>query len=405
MKKLNVGVVGLGQRGLYWVKVLADMENVKVTAVCDVYEDRVEESQKAVEEKCGYRPEGMTDYHDLVDCKKVDAVIIVTAWEAHYKIAIYSMEKGKAVATEVGGAYSVQQCWDLVAAYERTGTPFMFLENCCYGRRELMVMNMVRKGLFGEVVYCKGGYQHDLRKEVTFGRELRHYRLDNYMHRNCENYPTHELGPIANVLNINRGNRMVTLSSSASPAKGLHDYVVKNKSDDAELLKADFKQGDVVVTNIKCANGELITLTLDTTLPRFYTRDFTVRGTNAMYEEATDSVFVDNGKDLEYDYNWRSNKVGNAADYVEEYDHPVWKKYIADGVKGGHDGMDWLVMSDFVNCVLEGKECPIDVYDAAAWSAITALSELSIASGGAPVDIPDFTNGKWVTRAPVDFSL
>jgi len=305
---------------------------------------------------------------------------------------------GKYTAVEVAGAYSVEDCWKLVRTHEETGVPCMMLENCCFGRDELMVLNMVRRGLFGEVVHCQGGYRHDLREEVSTGREMRHYRFRNYLYRNCENYPTHELGPIANVLDINRGNRMLTLVSVASKAAGLHEYLLREKGPDYDAAKMNFAQGDVVTTIIKCARGETICLTLDTTLPRAYSRGFHVQGTKGMYMEDNKSVFLD-GKDNEYDFKW-NERWNSAEEYREQYDHPVWKKYLAEGVRGGHDGMDWLVFRSFFDAAKAGAPAPIDVYDAAAWMSISCLSEQSVAMGGAPVPIPDFTNGKWMERAP-----
>ncbi len=299
---------------------------------------------------------------------------------------------------EVGGAYTIEQCYELVRAYEETGVPFMFLENCCFGRREMMALNMVKQGLFGEIVHCSGGYQHDLREEIAFGKENRNYRLRNYMTRNCENYPTHDLGPIAKVLNINRGNRMVTLSSTASKAAGLHEYIVQNKKDDEELIGKTFTQGDIITTVIKCANGETIVLTLDTTLPRYYSRGFTVRGTKGMYEEVTDSVYLDTEEDREHHMDWGKACGGNAEKFAQEYDHPVWKRYLEAGVQGTHGGMDWLEFQLFFEALKEGRPMPIDVYDAASWMSITALSEMSILRGGAVVDVPDFTKGKWHLR-------
>ena len=394
MKNVRVGFIGLGNRGKSLLDVVL-AQNESVTAVCDLYADRAESAANKVEEKSGKRPTEYTDYKKLLADDKVDAVVISCAWEDHVIIAVDAMKAGKAVGLEVGGAYSVHQCWELVKTQEATGVPFMFLENCCFGRRELMVLNMVEQGLFGKVVHCSGGYHHDLREEIAFGRENRHYRLRNYLSRNCENYPTHELGPIAKVLGINKGNRMVSLTSTASKAEGLHDYALRKKPDDAFLCGAQVNQGDVVTTVIKCANGETIVLTLDTTLPRFYSRAFTVRGTRGMYEEATDSVFLDNGEDSKYDWSWRANKVGNAASYTDEYDHPIWKKYIEEGVQGGHDGMDYLEFKFFFDALRNDKPMPVDVYDAASWMVITTLSESSIANGSAPVEIPDFTEGKW----------
>ena len=397
MEKLRVGVIGLSGRGYGQMKnIILPRDNVEVTAVCDLYEDRNERAAATVEEKYGKRPFVTTDYRELTSRSDVDVVVIASAWEGHIDQAISAMENKKYCAMEVGGAYSVEECWELVRAYEETKTPFMMLENCCYGKRELMVTNMAEKGFFGEIVHCEGAYGHDLRNEISFGKENRHYRLRNYLNRNCENYPTHELGPIAKLLKINRGNRMVSLTSTASKAAGLKEYIKENKSDDEFLMNATFSQGDIITTVIKCANGETITLTLDTTLPRYYSRNFTVRGTKGMYEERTDSVFEDKAHEDKH-FTWK-DEFGNAEKYEKEYQHPIWKEYLEAGIVGGHDGMDWLVDNAFVDAVINGTECPIDVYDAASWMVISVLSEQSILKGGAPVEIPDFTRGEWIRR-------
>lgn len=396
MEKLKVGVIGLGARGSDLLKqIILPMEQIQVTAVCDLYEDRTKAGAEEVRKKYGSEPFYTTNASEVIHHEQVDAVVISCAWEGHVPLAIEAMRAGKAVGMEVGGSYSVQQCWDLVHAYEETKTPFMFLENCCYGRRELMVLNMVRQGIFGDIVACKGGYCHDLRDEVSGGEKNRHYRLRNYTHRNLENYPTHELGPIAKVLGINHGNRMITLTSTASRSAGLHEYIKTHMPEEEKLLHTQFAQGDVVTTVIRCAHGETITLVLDTTLPRYYSRDFTVRGTKGMYEEVTDSVFLDE-KHKEFDFDWKP-QWGNAKEYEGDYEHPIWKAFLEDGVHGSHGGMDWLVFSAFFDSVIEKKPCPIDVYDAASWMCISALSEESIALGGHPVAIPDFTNGAWTT--------
>lgn len=393
MKKIKFGVIGLGHRGKGLLKViLMNMPTVEVTAVCDLYEDRVQEGIDIVKKATGNAAYGTTDAHELINRPDVEAVFIYSAWESHIPLAIECMKASKPVGVEVGGAYSVEQCWELVHTYEKTGTPIMLLENCCYDRRELMVLNMVRQGLFGEIVHCEGGYCHDLRDEISEGEQNRHYRLRNYLARNCENYPTHELGPIAKVLNINRGNRFVKLASFASKSAGLNEYINANMPENEKLKNAHFAQGDVVTTVITCAGGQTIRLTLDTTLPRYYSRQFTVRGTKGMYEEVTDSVYLDgDGKHFKWKEEW-----GNGKTYAEKYDHEIWKKYLSDGVQGGHGGIDWLVMNDFVDSLIENRPCPIDVYDMASWMCVSALSENSIALGGAPVDFPDFTNGAWL---------
>lgn len=397
MKKLKIGFIGLGARGLSLLKdVVLTMSDIEVVSVCDFYEDRSREGAAIVGKACGMMPAWETDYKKVVDASDVQAVIIAASWEMHVEMAVYAMQKGKAVGMEVGGAFSIEDCWDLVNTYEKTKTPFMFLENCCFGQREMMVLNMANQGVFGDIVHCAGGYHHDLREEIANGAENRHYRLKNYMNRNAENYPTHELGPIAKILNVNHGNRLVSLTSTASKAAGLHEYICTHKSEDEKLKNTIFQQGDIVTTVIKCAHGETITLTLDTTLPRYYSRGFTIRGTKGLYEEATDSVFLDTQEDREFDFSWRANKCGNAEEYAKTYEHPTWKWYKEKGVQGTHDGMDWLEFRVFFDCLINQEPMPIDVYDAATWMAVTALSEQSIALGSVPVMFPDFTKGKWL---------
>lgn len=399
MKNLKIGHIGLGSRGSGLLKTMLLVPDIEITAVCDVYQDRAEQGADKILELTGKKPKICLDYHEILQNPEIEAVVIASAWESHVEIAVTALEAHKYVGMEVGGAYSVEDCWKLVRASERTGTPCMLLENCCYGKYELMVLNMVKSGVLGEIVHCAGGYHHDLRDEITFGRENRHYRLRNYLNRNCENYPTHELGPIAKVLDINRGNRMVSLVSMSSKAAGLHDYIKQNDKADKALLKQEFMQGDIVTTVIRCAHGQTITLTLDTTLPRPYSRGFTVRGTKGMYQEDNQSVFLDEmGSELHF--KWQE-QWGNADQYLKKYQHPIWTQYLEEGVKEGHDGMDYLVLSAFFESVRNRTQTPIDVYDAASWMCISALSEDSIACGGAPVSIPDFTNGKWLLERPV----
>ena len=397
-RKIHLGVIGLGQRGSELVKyVYSEHPDVEFIALCDVYEDRREETAKALEEMGRVRPMTFSDYKEMLQMEELDAVLICASWETHSAIAMDAMRAGKAVASEVGGAYSISECWKLVDCYEETKTPIMFMENCVYGRDEMMVYHMAEAGVLGEIVHCEGGYRHDLREEVYFGREKRHYRLDNYIHRNTENYPTHELGPIARILHLNRGNRMLTLTSMASKAAGLHAYIQEKKPDDRTLLDTVFQQGDVVNTIIKCSNGESILLTLDTTLPRYYSRGFTVQGTKGMYMEDNASIFLDGDEGAKDHFEWKK-QWGNVERFRAQYEHPLWKDYLKTGVKKGHGGMDYLVFSDFIRALQEGLPMPIDVYDMASWMSISALAEESIALGGMPVAIPDFTNGKWMKR-------
>jgi predicted dehydrogenase len=394
---ISVGVIGLGGRGSSLMEAcILPRQQVRLVAVCDTYEDRRLAAAATVVKAGQSRPLITADYREVLAMPELDAVLIATGWAPHLEIAIAAMRAGKYSACEVGGAYSLDDCWALVRAHEETGTECMLLENCCYGRYELLVLNMVRQGIFGEVVHCQGGYRHDLRNEIAYGRENRHYRFDDYLHRNAENYPTHELGPIATILDINRGNRMLTLNSVASKAAGLHRFLTTRHGADSEQATLTFAQGDVVTTIIKCAGGQTITLFLDTTLPRYYSRGFHVQGVKGMFIEDNKTIFLD-GEHQQYEFDGQK-LWGNADQYFEQYEHPIWQKTLAEGVQGGHGGMDWLVFSAFFDAVREGACVPIDVYDMASWMSVTSLSEASIATGGAPVAIPDFTNGKWMTR-------
>lgn len=400
---ISIGIIGLGSRAKslvnkVFIPILKEEDSdLKISAICDKYYDRTEEISKLLTDETGVTPFTTTDADEVINMPDLDAIIILAGWESHVSLAVKAMHAGKYVGLEVGGAYSIEDCWQLVRAYEETGIPCMMLENCCYGQREMMLYNMLDKGILGKVVSCEGGYCHDLRDEISFGVENRHYRLKNYMYRNCENYPTHELGPISKLLKINNGNRMLSLTSMSSASRGLHEYILKNKSEDNLLINTDFAQGDVVTTVIRCAEGQTITLSLSTTLPRSYSRKFSVFATKGCYIEENDSVFLDSEENKKLEFDWKE-KWGNAEEYAREYDHPLWKSFSSD-VRGDHGGMDWLVMRAFIESVKAQTDTPIDVYDVAAWMSISVLSEQSIIMGGAPVAIPDFTRGKWINRS------
>ena len=258
----------------------------------------------------------------------------------------------------------------------------------------MALLNMVRQNVFGEVVHCRGGYQHDLRDEIGLGDVNRHYRQDNFMHRNGELYPTHELGPIATYLNLNHGNRMLTLVSMASKAVGQHAWLKKNRPDTA-LANAKFNEGDIVTTMISCANGETILLTHDCTLPRPYSRGGVIQGEKGVWMEDGHGIFLED--DAHEGASW-SHTFKPDKEMLEQYEHPLWKEYREFGLRGGHGGMDYLVMRAFIESSQKEVKFPIDVYDTAAWMAITCLSEESIAKGSCPVSIPDFTSGRWMQQ-------
>ena len=367
------------------------MEDVVIPALCDVHRDRIEAAVDQIEESSGHRPDGYTDYRQMLDRGDLDGVVIATSWTTHVEIALAAMRAGIYAGSEVGGASSLQECWELVRVSEQTGIPFMLLENCCYGREEMAVLNMVKKGLFGELIHCQCGYQHDLRSEIPRGNENRHYRLNNFVHRNGDLYPTHGVGPIAKMLNINKGNRFISLVSMSSKSRGLHDYAVRELGSEHSEYGTEFAQGDITTTMIKCAHGETVMLIHDCSLPRPYSRAQRVQGTRGIWMEDKNALHFDDFPGEEW---------ADMADYLKDYEHPVWKNFIADGVQGGHGGMDYLVQRAFIESIKERSQTPIDVYDSVAWMAITALSEESVACGSQPVAFPDFTNGKWIVARP-----
>lgn len=389
MKKHKIAVVGLGKRGKGWTKHLFKRPDVSVVGICDLFDERIEEILNiAKEENIDTIKYVTKDYKELLD-KDIEIVLIATYWETHVPLSIDFMKAGIITACEVAGAYSVKDCYDLVDVYEETKTPFFFMENCCFGKRETMIKNMVNAGLFGEVVHCAGRYGHDLREEIVSGRIKKHYRQRNYKYRNCENYPTHELGPIAKILNINSGNRMTSLVSIASKQAGLTEFAKERYPEE----NSEFLQGDIVTTIITCALGQTITITLDTNLPRPYSRGFEIRGTKGMYYEDTDMIYLDSLHYPEHEFSARP-LWENAKEFEKEYMDDVWNEDF--DTSWGHDGMDVVMFSKFLKCVEEKMPMPVDIYDAVSLMAITALSEDSIRMGGAVVAIPDFTKGKWI---------
>ncbi|MBR6729658.1 MAG: Gfo/Idh/MocA family oxidoreductase [Clostridia bacterium] len=403
-EKIKVAVVGIGYRGIWLLKYVLNMPDVDVLAVCDTNPAMLEDAKEAFCEKKRDASATLftTDYNEAFKIEEINAVIVGTFWNTHIAIAIAAMEAGKDVAFETGGACTIEECWQLVHAAEKTGRQCMMLENCNYGRRELAVLNMARMGKFGRIVHATGGYAHDLRSNLSMYAKDNRTRHINYIHRNCENYPQHAFGPLAKVLDINRGNRIVSLTSMASCACGLEYYADTQLEEGHPLKGKRFKQGDIVTTTIKCANGETVVLTLDTTLPRCYSRHFGVQGTKGFSAEDGKMMYFDD----EHNHDMKSSDLyNNETEYFDKYDHPLWKideekkmDQVVSANAGGHGSMDKMVLRAFLESVRDGIEVPIDVYDCAAWMAITVLSEESIAKGSMPVTVPDFTRGKWMLR-------
>ena len=401
-EKISIAIIGLGKRGTSLLRdILVKRDDLDVVAVCDVYPDRTANANDILAKVGRPAAKEYADYKLLLAEVKTDAVLVSSSWEWHIEVAIAALKAGVAVALEVGGCFSMEELWSLVRTQEETGTPFMFMENCCFGRSELLATGAYRAGALGTVVACEGSYTHDLRDEIATGGQKRHYRLRNYIHRNCDNYPTHDAGPIAKLLNINRGNKFVSLVSVASKSVGLKEYVAARPEEFPELQNVEFRQGDIVTTIITCENGETVTLRLNTTLPGFYSRDFVVRGSKGLYNMNANMLYFD-GDEEGWEPSEMYPKFLNSADAHPEFLPPIWKSVSKEQIESGHGGMDFFEFECFVNCLKRGEEFPIDVYDAATYMAISVLSEQSVASGGSVQFFPDFTCGKWQVRKPKD---
>ena len=408
--KVRLGFIGVGFRGQSHLELALNRNDVEIVAICDIQQSMIDMSLQMVHKASKPKPqvimEGPYGYRKMLENKNIDAVIISTPWEWHTVMCIDSMNAKKYVGCEVITGMTIEECWELVHTSEKTGMPLMMLENVCYRRDVMAVMNMARKGIFGELIHLQGGYQHDLRAvkfndgktDPGVGAEFgekgfseAQWRTQHSVNRNGELYPTHGIGPIAMMTDINRGNRFTQLVSYSSKARGLREYVVKTAGENHPNAKVNFKLGDVVTTMIQTAKGETILLQHDTNLPRPYSLGFRVQGTNGIWMDVNKSIYIE-GKSKE-PHNWE-----DAKEWLEKYDHPLWKKYGNDAAGAGHGGMDWFVLNAFIESVKRKTNTPQDVYDAVTWSAITPLSESSIQMGGESVEFPDFTNGQWMYR-------
>jgi predicted dehydrogenase len=297
------------------------------------------------------------------------------------------MRNGKHAATEVPAAMSLDDCWALVEAAERHQRHCVMMENCNYGRSEMMVFNMVRRGVFGEILHAEGGYLHDLRAIKFENANEGLWRRAWAMKMNANLYPTHGLGPVANCLDINRGDRFEYLVSMSSPSLGLQAYAQEHFPEGAPQRVERFVLGDVNTSLIKTAKGRTIFVSHDTNLPRPYSRIHMVQGTKGLFQGYPDRVHVE-GRSQEHE--WEDAKA-----YLEEFDHPLWKDLSGDAEGAGHGGMDYIEDYRLVKCLQEGTPTDMTVYDAAALSAVVHLSAQSLARRSAPMDFPDFTRGRW----------
>ena len=409
--RIRTGFIGVGNRGQDHLRTCLGMGKADIVAICDISERSLSDAKKLIASKNIAEPKVYTGsefaYLEMLEKEDLQAVIIATPWEWHTRMAIASMKSGAYTGVEVPAATTLEECWDLVNTHEETGVHLMFLENANYDKPLLAVLNMARQGIFGELLHCRCGYLHDLRgvkfndgveydyvpgRPLKFGKDAyaeAQWRGLHSLRRNGDVYPTHGIGPVAKVLDIHNGNRFISISSFATKARGLKKYVDDYGGSDHPLSKANWNLGDIVTSTINCANGETVLLTHDCNNPRPHVGDYMVQGTKGLWYGDWKSIYIENQSPVKDAYE-------NEESWIEKYNHRMWRE---EGIKAegaGHGGIDFFVLNDFFNSVKDNKPAPIDVYDAAAWSAISALSEISIAGGNTPVDFPDFTRGQWI---------
>lgn len=407
MDRVRVGFIGVGARGSGHIVQMMAIEGVEVTAICDTHRPSLDRSAKRVADAGRAAPalyDGKEDYRRLVDRDDVDIVIIATPWSLHVPMSVAAMEAGKHTFCEVPAATTIEHCWRLVDTAERTRRHFMMMENVNYGREELMVLNMCRLGVFGELLHGEAAYIHDLRgqmKEIDHGTGS--WRTYEYARRNGNLYPTHGLGPVAQYMNINRGDRLDFLTSVSSPARVREIYARENFPEGHERRTLKFKQGDINTTIAKTVLGKTLMIQWDEQLPRPYTRHNLIQGTRGVWAGFPNRVVVEGHggiKGTEDTDSWVQGE--GLKPFYEMYDHPLWKRIGEEAKRnGGHGGMDFVMLWRIVYCLRNGLPLDQDVYDGAVWSVVGPLSEASVANRGRSMDVPDFTRGKWKTMTPL----
>jgi predicted dehydrogenase len=398
-KPIRVGVVGTGGRGTSLLGIMVEMEGLEFPALCDINVDNLARAQNVVVKTGRPKPEGYSRdehvYQELMARDDLDAVIIATPWNWHTPMAVCGMKNGKYVGVEVPAALTFEECWELVNTHEETGVPCMMLENWSFRRDNLAVLNMIRKGLFGEIVHCHCAHSHDCLDHWFFDREGNiRWGGEFLLKRNCDQYPTHSVGPVLSWMDINCGDYFAHATSTASSSKGINAYFARKFGPDHPNAKRKYKQGDIVTTVVQTHKGKTLVVNYDMQLPRPYDNRWLIQGTLGLYNEQRNAVYIVD-RSPEY-HQWEP-----FPPYMDKFDHPWYKgSEWAATLERGHGGTDHLELLLFMDAVRNKTQTPIDVYDSVVMSSIIPLSEQSIANGSAPVECPDFTRGKWKTNKP-----
>lgn len=407
MDRVRFGMIGVGARGSGHVDQLLMIEGAEVKAVCDNHAPTAEASKRFFDKRSLPQPDlytrGDTDYRQMLERDDIDAVVISTPWDTHAKMAVDAMRAGKHAFIEVPAAVTVDECWDLVDTCERTQKHCMMMENVCYGREELMVWNMCRLGVFGELLHGEAAYIHDLRGQMhEIERGTGSWRTLEYTRRNGNLYPTHGLGPVCQYMDINHGDRMDYMSSVSSPSRVRALYAREKFPAGHSRRSLRFVCGDINTSIVKTVRGRSIMIQWDEQLPRPYNRLNLIQGTRGVWGGFPDRVVIEG--ETKSTHSW-TEKEGLKAIY-DKYDHPLWKMMGDEARRaGGHGGMDFIMLWRMVYCLRNGLPLDQDVYDAASWSVIGPLSDWSVANRSQSVDIPDFTRGKWRTAKPIELHV
>ena len=389
---LRVAIVGTGLRGRSMLGEWLGVDNVKITALCDVVPDKVELAKRAMQ-RAGHAYEpavftnGERDFERLVQRDDVDFVYTATPWPWHVPVMLAAMANGKHCGTEVPAATTIDDCWKLVDASEKSRRHCIIMENCCYSENELMVLTMTRAGVFGEVLAGGAAYNHDLRSILFENKDEGLWRRIPHTQRNGNFYPTHGLGPVASYMGVNRGDRLDYMVSMSTPEFGLTAWRAATEPKDSPKWKEKYVEGDVNKSLIRTVKGRIILLEHDVVNPRPYSRINSLQGTKGIFEDYPARVYIEGES--------KSEAFQPIDKYKTQYQHGMWKTWGERAKTGGHGGMDYIQAARTAQCFHEGLPPDIDVYDAAAWSAPGPLSELSVAKKGQPMAVPDFTRGEW----------
>ncbi len=394
IETVRIGFVGIGGQGSTHVENLLAIEGVRLAAVCDIRPERTAWAQgqavAAGQPKPTAYTNGPRDFERLCAEEDLDLVFTATPWEWHVPVLLAAMANGKHGATEVPAAYRIEDCWAMVETAEKYRKHCVMMENCCYDRLEMLALNLARKGLLGLLQHGECGYNHDLRaiKFADEGEGL--WRRAHAVARNGNLYPTHGLGPVAQAMDLNRGNQFDHLVSMSGPSRGLQAWAAEHLPADSPKRQEKYRLGDVNVTLIKMANGQTIYVTHDTNLPRPYSRKYVLQGTRGLVEGYPRRVYVE-GMSAKEDV-WDT-----AEKWYETHDHPLWKSDKVKQASRGHGGMDFLEDLRLIHCLRQGLPTDSNVYDAAALSVVTPLTEQSVANRAKTMSVPDFTRGRWKT--------